>query len=98
MTCSEFQPTALATRAVGCGFPASFNQLKGFSMTRFLKKYGAAGAALVAATSARAELPAAVLTAIDEAGTDLTTAATAVILALIAFWALRKVGQKMGWW
>lgn len=67
-------------------------------MTRFLKKYGTAGAALVAAGAANAALPAAVTTGITDAGADLATAATAVIVALIAFWALRKVGQKMGWW
>lgn len=68
-------------------------------MTRFIRKYGAAGAALMtAAGAARAELPAGVASAITEAGSDLTDAATAVIVAMIAFWALRKVGQKMGWW
>lgn len=68
-------------------------------MTRFIRKYGAAGAALMtAAGAARAELPAAVTSAITEAGTDLTDAATAVIVALVAFWGLRKVGQKLGWW
>jgi hypothetical protein len=67
-------------------------------MTRFIRKYGAAGAALVLAQQAHAAIPAAVTTAIDEAGTDLTTAATAVIVAMVAFWALRKIGSKMGWW
>jgi hypothetical protein len=28
----------------------------------------------------------------------LTDAATAVIVAMVAFWALRKLGSKMGWW
>lgn len=48
--------------------------------------------------SAHAELPSTVTAAITTAGTDLTTAATAVIVAMISFWALRKVGTKMGWW
>lgn len=47
---------------------------------------------------AHAEVPAAVTTAITAAGTDLTTVATAVIVAMVAFWGLRKVGQKLGWW
>lgn len=66
---------------------------------RFIRKYGAAGAALVLASQgAHAALPAAVTTAIDTAGADLLTAATAVIVAMVAFWGLRKVGQKLGWW
>lgn len=68
-------------------------------MTRFIKKYGTAGAALLAfQQAAHAAIPAAVTTAIDEAGDDLVTAATAVIVAMVAFWALRKIGSKMGWW
>lgn len=66
---------------------------------RFIRKYGAAAAALVLASqSAHAELPTAVTAAITEAGGDLTTAATAVIVAMVAFWGLRKVGSKLGWW
>ena len=49
-------------------------------------------------SAAHAELPAAVTTAISGAGTDLTTAATAVIVAMVAFWGLAKVGKKLGWW
>lgn len=68
-------------------------------MTRIVRKYGAAGAALLGfAGAARAELPAGVTAAITAAGSDLTDAATAVIVALVAFWGLRKVGQKLGWW
>ncbi|WP_431191532.1 major capsid protein [Ottowia testudinis] len=68
---------------------------------RVALKYGSrlgALPALLAAGAARAELPSGVSTAITAAGADLVTAATAVIVAMIAFWALRKVGQKMGWW
>lgn len=67
-------------------------------MTRFIRKYGAAGAALVLGQQAHAAIPAAVTTAIEDAGEDLVTAATAVIVAMVAFWALRKIGSKMGWW
>lgn len=48
--------------------------------------------------TAHAALPEGVTTAITAAGTDLTTAATAIIVAMIAFWGLRKLGSKMGWW
>lgn len=48
--------------------------------------------------SAHAALPEGITTAITTAGTDLTTAATAIVVAMVAFWGLRKLGQKMGWW
>lgn len=56
--------------------------------------------AVVLATSgaAHAALPESVTTAITAAGGDLTTAATAIIVAMVAFWGLRKLGSKMGWW
>lgn len=56
--------------------------------------------AFVIATTgtASAALPETVTTAITSAGADLTTAATAIIVAMVAFWGLRKLGQKMGWW
>lgn len=68
-----------------------------------LKRFMAAWTAFLGlmfglAQQAHAELPSGVTAAITEAGADLKTAATAVIVAMIAFWALRKVGQKMGWW
>lgn len=52
---------------------------------------------LLAAGAANAALPEGVTTAISSAGTDLVTAASAVIVAMVAFWGLRKIGQKMGW-
>lgn len=48
--------------------------------------------------TARAELPGEVTAAIDTAGADLATAAGAIIVAMIAFWGLRALGKKMGWW
>lgn len=56
--------------------------------------------AFVLATTggAHAALPESVTTAITAAGADLTTAATAIIVAMVAFWGLRKLGSKMGWW
>ncbi len=47
---------------------------------------------------AHAALPAGVTSAIEAVGTDLETAATAVLAAMVAFWGLRKLGSKMGWW
>lgn len=69
-------------------------------MSKFIRKYGAAGAALVAAGAANAQatLPAGVEDAIDNASGMLVAGATAVIVAMVAFWALRKLGSKMGWW
>lgn len=48
--------------------------------------------------SAYAALPSGVNEAINSVGTDLETAATAILTAMIGFWALRKLGSKMGWW
>jgi hypothetical protein len=69
-------------------------------MARFIKKYGAAGAALVSAgmASAQSAVPAAVQTKITESGDMLVEAGTAVIVALVGFWAIRALGKKMGWW
>jgi energy-converting hydrogenase Eha subunit E len=50
------------------------------------------------APAAASSLTDAVSTAVATAQGDLTTIAQAVILALLAFWAVRKVGQKLGWW
>lgn len=59
----------------------------------------ASPAALVAyGASAHAALPTAVTSAITDAGTDLVTAATAVIVAIAAFWGLKTVGKKIGLW
>ncbi|MBS3960952.1 MAG: hypothetical protein KGZ61_03825 [Sandarakinorhabdus sp.] len=45
-----------------------------------------------------AALPVEVTAGITTAGANLALAATAIIVALIAFWGLRKLAQKMGWW
>ena len=45
-----------------------------------------------------AAVPPEVLTGITTAGANLALVATAIIVALIAFWGLRKLAQKMGWW
>jgi hypothetical protein len=33
-----------------------------------------------------------------EVGTDLKTMGGAILLAMMGFWAVRKLGTKMGWW
>lgn len=65
-----------------------------------VRKYGGRAAALplVLAGSAHAALPAGVTDGITGAGADLVTAGTAVVVAMIGFWAIRKVGQKLGFW
>lgn len=62
------------------------------------RRIAAAAALTAAAASAHAELPSGITEAITAAGVDLKTAATAVVVSLIAFWAIRAVGRKMGWW
>ena len=47
--------------------------------------------------SAHAALPSEVTTAITDAGTDMVTAVTAIIVAFVAFWGIKKLGAKMGW-
>ena len=36
--------------------------------------------------------------AIDEAKAKMVGYAVAVVGAMIAFWAVKRAGQKMGWW
>lgn len=54
---------------------------------------------LVAAPAAfaQAALPTGVAAAITEAGEMLVLGATAVIVAMVAFWGVKKLGTKMGW-
>lgn len=59
----------------------------------------AAVPAFIFATSgyALAALPTGVETAITTAGTDMVTAVTAIITAFVAFWGLKKLASKLGW-
>lgn len=58
----------------------------------------ALGSALaLQAQQAHAAVPEAVTDAIESAGTDLVTVITAVIVAMLAFWGLRKIASKFGW-
>lgn len=52
---------------------------------------------LATAGYALAALPAGVTTAIETAGTDMTTAVTAIIAAFVVFWGLKKLAGKFGW-
>ena len=69
-------------------------------MNKFVQfaRVGVPSGLLLAGVSAHAALPPAVTDAITEAGTDLVTAATAVIVAIAAFWGLKTVGKKIGLW
>lgn len=58
----------------------------------------AVGSALAAPAAFAQTLPTEVDTAIENAGLMLVAGATAVIIAMVAFWALKKLGGKMGWW
>ena len=55
------------------------------------------GLAMAGATSAHAELPAAVGTAITAAQTDMLAAIGLVIGAMVAVWGLLKLASKLGW-
>lgn len=57
-------------------------------MTKFIRKYGAAGAALLFAQQAMAEVPAAVLTSLTTASADIATLGAAVFAVIvgIAIW------------
>lgn len=61
-------------------------------------KLALSGLVLAISTGAHAALPTEVTTAITAAGTDLMTAATAILAVMVGFWGLKKVGTKMGWW
>ena len=55
------------------------------------------GVAMAAASSAHAALSTEITTAITDAGANLLAAATAVVVAMVAFWAMKKLGSNMGW-
>lgn len=72
--------------------------MKHFNQAR---KYGSRVALVLSpmalATQARAAVPETVTDAIEGVGTDLVTVITAVIVAMLAFWGLRKIASKFGW-
>lgn len=54
-------------------------------------------AVLASMGSAHAALPTEVTTAITTAGADMVAAVTAIIIAFVAFWGLKKLASKFGW-
>lgn len=68
-------------------------------MTRSLKLRFAAVPAFFVSTmgAALAAPPAAALTAIETYGEDVVTVVTALIVAGITIFAVKKLGSKMGW-
>ncbi|MBA4254298.1 MAG: hypothetical protein C0445_00295 [Polaromonas sp.] len=74
------------------------NQIVRRIAQRAAVKYGSVAAFLGAlGVNAHAALPTGVTTAIEAAGTDMVTAITAIIVAFVAFWGLKKLGSKLGW-
>lgn len=67
-----------------------------FALSRRAKL--AALASLAAPAAFAQTVPAEVNTAITNAGAMLLATATAVVVAMVAFWGMRKLGAKMGWW
>ena len=66
---------------------------------QFFKRLAAVQtAALLASGAVMAEIPAAVSTEITTAKTDLMAGGALLIAAGVAFWGLKKLGTKMGWW
>ena len=47
--------------------------------------------------NAHAALPVEVTDAITTAGNDMVAAITAIIVAFVAFWGLKKLATKFGW-
>lgn len=66
-------------------------------MVRFVRKYGAAGAALLLATQVHAALPEDAATSIATYKTDATTAIGLVMAAGVVIWGLLKLASKLGW-
>jgi Inovirus Coat protein B len=65
---------------------------------KFFKKLAVVqAAALGLSGAAYAALPAEVATEISTAKTDMLSAIGLVIAAMVAVWALKKLGSKMGW-
>jgi hypothetical protein len=62
------------------------------------RKAKLAALALAAPSAFAQTVPAEVDTAIDNAGAMLLAAGTSVVVAMVAFWAMKKLGSKMGWW
>jgi len=66
-------------------------------MNRNFTRAGVIALPAVLASQAHAALPTEVTTAITTAGADMVTAVTAIIVAFVAFWGLKKLGAKLGW-
>lgn len=74
------------------------NQIARRMAQRAVVKYGSVAAFLGAmGVNAHAALPAEVTTAISTAGADMVAAITAIIVAFVAFWGLKKLASKFGW-
>ncbi len=74
------------------------NQIARRLAQRAAVKYGSVAAVLSAmGVNAHAALPVEVTDAITTAGNDMVAAITAIIVAFVAFWGLKKLATKFGW-
>jgi Inovirus Coat protein B len=67
-------------------------------LSKILRRIGVLAPVALAGQQAHAALPNGVSEAITSAGADMATAGGAVIVTMLAFWGLRKLGSKLGWW
>jgi acyl-CoA reductase-like NAD-dependent aldehyde dehydrogenase len=65
-------------------------------MNKFAR-FAAPVSLLALCSAAQAALPAAVTDSITTAGEDMVAAITAIIVAFVAFWGLKKLASKFGW-
>lgn len=92
----RFHPIGASPGPLGVQFRAV--NLKENAMRKTLALRLAAIPALVlAGLPAHAALPAEVTAAISTAGVDMVAAVTAIIIAFVAFWGLKKLAGKFGW-
>lgn len=65
----------------------------------FTKKIAAGASGLVASGVALAQDASTTINSkIEAAGTEIVGYATAVVGIMVGFWAVKRAGQKMGWW
>lgn len=71
-----------------------------FENAKSLAKKATAGAAglAVSGMALAQEASSTISQKIEQAGTEIVGYATAVVGIMVGFWAVKRAGQKMGWW
>ena len=71
-----------------------------FENAKSLAKKTTAGAAglTVSGMALAQEASSTISQKIEQAGTEIVGYATAVVGIMVGFWAVKRAGQKMGWW